>query len=726
MVQKIKGAIFMEKLICPICNKEFKKLDSFNAHKTYHKNLEKYPNGVECPVCKKHFAALKSLLRHSSIEHNEPEQIIIYRTIYEDNKDHFCENCSKPSMFLSTRKGFSRYCSIECRDVLNKKYHKLAMENIDYSKVDFESRNAKSRETWNKNLGVDNPQKNPQVRKRTEKTNLEKYKSINPMNNPEVGEKQKATLYKNYQVTNPMKNKEIAKRVVETRRSRLKEGETFFTKSQKTYEEQTGYRTNRHNPESEARRKRTIEDIYGGDFSRHPDVIAKRLATNIREHGNASGVEYEKWYGNKEWLDQKLKKSYETKKKNNTFHTSKKEKLVYDKLIRVFPDLIYQYKGPNFRYTVDFYVPSFDLYLDFHGTWTHGDSFYDSQNKDHQERLQFLEEKSKTSKYYKNAIYTWTDLDVRKVKEAEELNINYLVIWNNDIEILYEKVSQHTDRLTYLASSKEIENELKILTTKEGDYQSKPQYNKLVLSIQQHFFERENLLWQDPPVREKLLLNREKYLSKSRNELTVRELLRGFKISKLFHGFSHFSPFWIKYFVEKYNISSIYDPCGGWGHRLLGALNCNYIYNDLDSRTYNGVKDIWGIAKKFSKNSNKYFYNEDAALLTPFEQYESIFTCPPYYNLEKYTYEESASNKETYEEFLAWWKGVLEKSITNNVKYFGYVIHKNLYKDMNNLILDKGFVLIETSSVGPKNSNFITNKKLSDSNELLFIFQKIT
>lgn len=37
---------------------------------------------------------------------------------------------------------------------------------------------------------------------------------------------------------------------------------------------------------------------------------------------------------------------------------------------------------------------------------------------------------AKTSNYYKNAIYTWTDLDVRKVKIAKENNLNFVAIYN--------------------------------------------------------------------------------------------------------------------------------------------------------------------------------------------------------------------------------------------------------------------------------------------------------
>ena len=38
-------------------------------------------------------------------------------------------------------------------------------------------------------------------------------------------------------------------------------------------------------------------------------------------------------------------------------------------------------------------------------------------------------EKSKNSNYYKNAIYTWTDLDVRKLNTFKSNNLNYEIIY---------------------------------------------------------------------------------------------------------------------------------------------------------------------------------------------------------------------------------------------------------------------------------------------------------
>ena len=62
--------------------------------------------------------------------------------------------------------------------------------------------------------------------------------------------------------------------------------------------------------------------------------------------------------------------------------------------------------------------------------WTHGLHPYNENDNDDIEKLNSWKEKSKTSDFYKNAIYTWTDLDIRKQKIAKENKLNYKVFYN--------------------------------------------------------------------------------------------------------------------------------------------------------------------------------------------------------------------------------------------------------------------------------------------------------
>lgn len=116
---------------------------------------------------------------------------------------------------------------------------------------------------------------------------------------------------------------------------------------------------------------------------------------------------------------------------NNTFNTSKKEEEYYERLKNIYgeSDIIRHYSDDRYPFICDFYIPSEDLFIEYNGTWTHGKHPFDETNLDDICRLEEWKEKARVSKYYKNAIYTWTNLDVRKQKIAKENNLNYQVIY---------------------------------------------------------------------------------------------------------------------------------------------------------------------------------------------------------------------------------------------------------------------------------------------------------
>ena len=129
---------------------------------------------------------------------------------------------------------------------------------------------------------------------------------------------------------------------------------------------------------------------------------------------------------------QKIKDSqYATKKKNNSFHVSYQEDNYYRELCMHYGDdnVIRQYIDKRYPFACDFYIPSEDLFIEFNRTWTHGGHPFDPMSLEDISKLEMWEEKAKTSKYYKNAIYTWTNLDVRKQEVAKDNKLNYKVIY---------------------------------------------------------------------------------------------------------------------------------------------------------------------------------------------------------------------------------------------------------------------------------------------------------
>lgn len=98
----------------------------------------------------------------------------------------------------------------------------------------------------------------------------------------------------------------------------------------------------------------------------------------------------------------------------------------------------------------------------------------------------------------------------------------------------------------------------------------------------------------------------------------------------------------------------VYDPCGGWGHRLLGFKDhAQYIYNDINCKVENNCIKM---ANDLNITNMK-FYNQDAAEPIK-DEYDVVFTCPPYFGKEIYS--DKGAENYSEEEFIKWWNTVLD------------------------------------------------------------------
>ena len=127
----------------------------------------------------------------------------------------------------------------------------------------------------------------------------------------------------------------------------------------------------------------------------------------------------------------KLSKEYITKKKNNSFNTSSSELELYKKLCEENKTkTIYRnYKCERYPFYCDFYIKEDDLFIELNAHWTHGGKPFDEKDADCIRQLNEWKEKAKTSKFYEEAIKTWTVRDVNKRIVAEKNKLNYKVIY---------------------------------------------------------------------------------------------------------------------------------------------------------------------------------------------------------------------------------------------------------------------------------------------------------
>lgn len=179
--------------------------------------------------------------------------------------------------------------------------------------------------------------------------------------------------------------------------------------------------------------KEVLNDKYGVDYAwQIPEVQEKSKATNQEKYG----VDF---YTSSEDFKEKLKESdpiriekiFKTKAKNGTIASSNVEDLFYKKLLKVFDtsDIIRQYKDVRYPFHCDFYIKSQDLFIELNLTWTHGEHPFTNSEQD-KLQLEYWQKRAETSKYYQDAIKTWTERDVNKLKFAKENNLNYIVFYS--------------------------------------------------------------------------------------------------------------------------------------------------------------------------------------------------------------------------------------------------------------------------------------------------------
>ena len=125
--------------------------------------------------------------------------------------------------------------------------------------------------------------------------------------------------------------------------------------------------------------------------------------------------------------EQRKEKEIATKRKNRTFNTSKAEERAYHILHFLYPHLVRQHKSEEYPFICDFYDLDSRAYIECNFSWTHGGHWFDENDPTDMQRLEFM--KSKRSKYYDNAIETWTVRDVKKRKYAIDNNLRYVVLW---------------------------------------------------------------------------------------------------------------------------------------------------------------------------------------------------------------------------------------------------------------------------------------------------------
>ena len=405
---------------------------------------------------------------------------------------------------------------------------------------------------------------------------------------------------------------------------------------------------------------------------------------------------------------------------NDTLNTSSDEELLYSFLADRFgtDDIVRQYRSGVYPFYCDFYVKSKDLYIELNASWTHGLRWFCKGDLYCEEKLALWKSKSVDSEYYKNAVVVWTGRDVEKREIAHKNNLNYVVLWNrDDIDLWFSmNCPDGTDwdcEYSWLSQRNDLFIDKKALMDVPSNLSYQAKYYQ-----QDVFYRREKDLWNTNPwyrdtfLRKYLYSNRLMYLHKSPCDLTDFQLLRAFYIAGVVRSYSAFDVTLMRSVIQEYGIKSVYDPCAGWGERMLCCAleDIPYVGMDINKDLLFGYQNmIFDLGL-----GNQTFVVGDSSfdLVGDGAHFDAVITCPPYGDTEHYT--DIGSENLNRDAFLAWWDKVVRISVGYGVRYFCFQINRKYRDSMLNVVLNNGFVLVNELFFDHKKSSHLTRRNGAD------------
>lgn len=544
----------------------------------------------------------------------------------------------------------------------------------------------KARETSKARYGHEWAVSSNAVQSKIANTNQLKYGCVRPCGSPVVREKMLNTMRLRYGVDNPGQVSE------------------FREKARRTCEAKFGMKEPLAADEVREKIIKTNLQRYGCESAAAALSVRKKIMDTVMER---YGVPY---VTNAQVVTDKMRRS---KIENNTFHTSHSEDVLYERLCEVFgkDDVLRQYSSDLYPFVCDFYIVSRDLRIELNGSWTHGTHWFSETDIRDTELVRAWSEKQ--TKYYDNAIHVWTNADVCKRVMAEKNALNYVVFWDTalrDADLWFAMgCPDGTDwqrEYSWLPSFDDLRkfSPSKLTGTFSNLSMVAKRYQFSAFYARELAMWRENKMFRGLPLRVWLYANRLKYLGKAPHELSQIELMRGFTVAGVLKGNTVFDASLMDTFVTRYRVSSVYDPCAGWGERLLYCFTRGIAYHGVDVNPalrigYASMRDAFDIRRQD-------VVIEDAAAYRPCVRADAVVTCPPYGDTEQYSL--FGAETMTVDSFLAWWRKVVENSMFTDARYFAFQVNQKWRDRMLSVVEDMGFYFIEELRYGCVKSNHFT------------------
>lgn len=550
----------------------------------------------------------------------------------------------------------------------------------------------------------------------------------------------RAGMIAQYGTDNPFKLDEYQEKAAQTREERygarytMAEGSVFADEARKkgratrrSRERYTRVLTPDEIARRSARTTKTVRSRYGVDHvSQIPSAreaqrqraeqygkqwAEKARQTNIERYGFPSwtmGDEARREISKRMSSARVQRQSLATKKRNATLAASSSEDALYELLVEYVDQhgmtVVRQYRDEKrYPFAVDFYIPERDLFIELNGSWSHGGHWYEDDREMDQKTVRTWRKKGEKSQYYLNALGTWTERDVRKRAAAREAQLNYVTLWDGSVALtdahlwvalgapdghdwdreyswldlpesltdlregLGEQVQQWADIDVTIAGSRQIS-----WLARSGTWET--------------FYARELQMWEADEVhhrkwgrlRARLLANRLQYLG--RLPESVLEVVRGLSISGEIRSYSTFVNTAMTAVLDKYEPTHMYDPCSGWGERMLTCAQRGVTYTGTDISDA-VVTAHQGLIDRLGLTNVSVTLVDSATRDMRGGSHEMVLTCPPYGDTEIYT-SDGAENLDD-EAFLEWWKQVVSMSVAPSTRVFAFQISEKWRKRMS-------------------------------------------
>jgi tRNA1(Val) A37 N6-methylase TrmN6 len=219
---------------------------------------------------------------------------------------------------------------------------------------------------------------------------------------------------------------------------------------------------------------------------------------------------------------------------------------------------------------------------------------------------------------------------------------------------------------------------------------------------------------------------------KSHSTPYLSELRRGIYFCCGMTKSTMFRPQMAKLLCMKYQPKIVFDPCAGWGGRMLGvvASGAEYIAFEPNTKTYENLAKLsvfLGIENRVRLICDDAMKMEEYSL----PNVDMVLTSPPYFDLEVYTHEDTQSIKNT-SNYDNWNTVFLEPLIHKSLLLLndggvscwnvGKVAGRNMFDDVlvahTKMNYNKWESCAVVSSKRPALQNDIGNAKSSDITEI--------